>query len=214
VFPRDTLRRAAELGFGAVYCSDQHGGTGLGRLDASVIFEALSHGCPSTTAYISIHNMCAWMIDTFGGAELRERWMPALVSMQQLSSYCLTEPGSGSDAASLQTTAVKHGADRYLLNGTKSFISGAGESDVYVVMCRTGGSGPRGISCLLVEADSPGLSLGKKEQKVGWLSHPARQVFFDNVAVPATNLLGAEGEGFTIAMKGLNGGRVNVSSVH
>jgi len=212
IFPRETLRRAAELGFGAVYCHEQYGGTGLGRVDASVIFEALSHGCPSTTAYISIHNMCAWMIDTFGSDELRQRWIAPLASMEKFSSYCLTEPNSGSDSSSLQTTAVRRG-DCFVLNGTKSFISGAGESDVYIVMCRTGTAGPRGISCVLVEAGCPGLSFGKKEHKVGWLSHPARQVFFDNVTVPGSNLIGAEGEGFTIAMKGLNGGRVNISSV-
>ena len=212
IFPRDTLRRAAELGFGAVYCREEYGGTGLGRVDASVIFEALSHGCPSTTAYISIHNMCAWMIDTFGSEALRQRWIAPLASMEKFSSYCLTEPNSGSDSSSLQTSAVKQG-DSFVLNGTKSFISAAGESDVYLVMCRTGAAGPKGISCVLVEAGSRGLSFGKKENKVGWLSHPARQVFLDNVTVPVSNLLGREGEGFTIAMKGLNGGRVNVSSV-
>jgi len=211
-FPRDTLQRAAELGFGAVYCSEEYGGTGLGRLDASIIFEALSHGCPSTTAYISIHNMCAWMIDTFGSKALRKQWIAPLASMEKFSSYCLTEPNSGSDSSSLQTSAVRQG-DSFVLNGTKSFISGAGESDIYLVMCRTGSVGPKGISCILVEAGSKGLSFGKKEHKVGWLSHPARQVFFDNVTVPATNLIGEENQGFTIAMKGLNGGRVNVSSV-
>ena len=211
-FPRETLRHAAELGFGAVYCSEEYGGTGLGRLDASVIFEALSHGCPSTTAYISIHNMCAWMIDTFGSEELRKQWIAPLASMDKFSSYCLTEPNSGSDSSSLQTSAVIQG-DTFILNGTKSFISGAGESDIYLVMCRTGAGGPKGISCILVEAGSKGLSFGKKEHKVGWLSHPARQVFFDNVSVPVSNLLGEENQGFTIAMKGLNGGRVNVSSV-
>lgn len=212
IFPREMLRHAAELGFGAVYCSEDYGGTGLGRLDASVIFEALSHGCPSTTAYISIHNMCAWMIDTFGSEELRKQWIAPLASMMKFSSYCLTEPNSGSDSSSIQTSAVRQG-DKFVLNGTKSFISGAGESDLYLVMCRTGAAGPKGISCILVEADSKGLTFGKKENKVGWLSHPARQVFFDNVTVPVSNLLGEEGMGFTIAMKGLNGGRINVSSV-
>jgi len=212
MFPRETLRHAAELGFGAVYCSEEYGGTGLDRLDASVIFEALSHGCPSTTAYISIHNMCAWMIDTFGTEAQRKQWIAPLASMEKFSSYCLTEPNSGSDASSLQTTAVKQG-DSFVLNGTKSFISGAGESDIYLVMCRTGAVGPKGISCILVDACTKGLSFGKKEHKVGWLSHPARQVFFDNVTVPMSNLLGEENQGFTIAMKGLNGGRVNVSSV-
>lgn len=211
-FPRETLRHAAALGFGAVYCSEEYGGTGLDRLDASVIFEALAHGCPSTTAYITIHNMCAWMIDTFGSDALRKQWIASLASMEKFSSYCLTEPNSGSDSSSIQTSAVRQG-DTFILNGTKSFISGAGESDIYLVMCRTGSAGPKGISCLLVEAGSKGLSFGKKEHKVGWLSHPARQVFFDNVSVPVCNLIGEEGRGFTIAMKGLNGGRVNVSSV-
>jgi isobutyryl-CoA dehydrogenase len=211
-FPRQTMQRAAELGFGAVYCREQYGGTGLSRLDASIIFEALAHGCPSTTAYISIHNMCAWMIDTFGSEAHRKQWIAPLASMEKFSSYCLTEPNCGSDSASIQTSAVKQG-DSYIINGTKSFISGAGESDIYLVMCRTGVAGPKGISCILVDACCSGLSFGKKEQKVGWASHPARQVFFEDVRVPVSNLLGCEGQGFTIAMKGLNGGRINVASV-
>ncbi|KAK7107371.1 hypothetical protein V1264_015310 [Littorina saxatilis] len=211
IFPVDTMREAAKLGFGAVYCSEKYGGTGLTRLDASIIFEALSHGCCSTTAYISIHNMCAWMVDEFGTEELKQRWIPCLAAMDKFASYCLTEPGSGSDAASLVTSAKKDGSD-YVLNGAKAFISGAGETDVYLVMCRTGGAGPKGISCVMVEKDTPGLSFGKKEKKVGWNSHPCRIVSFDDCRVPQSNLLGSEGQGFNIAMRGLNGGRVNVAS--
>lgn len=211
IFPVETMRKAAALGFGAVYCNEKYGGTGLSRLDASIIFEALATGCCSTTAYISIHNMCAWMIDEFGTEELREKWIGSLATMDKFASYCLTEPGAGSDAASLTTSAKKDGAD-YVINGAKAFISGAGKSDVYVVMCRTGAAGAKGVSCILVEKDSPGLSFGKKEKKVGWNTHPARIVSFDDCRVPQTNLVGAEGEGFNIAMKGLNGGRLNVAS--
>ncbi|PVD29032.1 hypothetical protein C0Q70_11629 [Pomacea canaliculata] len=247
-FPVDTLRKAAELGFGAIYCQEKYGGTGLSRLDASIIFEALAQGCCSTTAYISIHNMCAWMIDEFGNEEQKKRWIPQLASMGCLASYCLTEPGSGSDAASLTTSARKDG-DSYVLNGSKSFISGAGATDVYLVMCRTGEAGPRGISCILVEKNTPGLSFGKKEKKagsnthlffflllffkpysdlliikinferiytlffrVGWNTHPARVVSFDDCRVPKANLLSVEGQGFNIAMRGLNGGRINIAS--
>lgn len=211
-FPKESMRLAAQLGFGAIYCREEFGGTGLGRVDASVIFEALAHGCPSTTAYISIHNMCAWMIDSFGNENQRKQWIPGLATMEKFASYCLTEPGSGSDAASLKSSAVRQG-DEYVLNGTKCFISGAGESDIYVVMIRTGGPGPKGISCFLVEADRKGISFGQKEDKVGWRTHPARQVFFEDVRVPVSNMLGQEGQGFHIAMKGLNGGRINVASV-
>ncbi|BFZ10088.1 hypothetical protein BsWGS_13127 [Bradybaena similaris] len=211
IFPVEAMRKAASLGFGAVYCSDQFGGTGLSRLDASVIFEALATGCCSTTAYISIHNMCAWMIDEFASDDLRSKWIPKLSSMEAFASYCLTEPGSGSDAASLITSAKKDGKD-YVLNGAKAFISGAGRSDVYVVMCRTGDQGAKGVSCILVEKGSPGLSFGKKEKKVGWNSHPARIVSFDDCRVPQSNLVGVEGQGFNIAMRGLNGGRINVAS--
>ncbi|KAJ3193052.1 Isobutyryl-CoA dehydrogenase, mitochondrial [Irineochytrium annulatum] len=210
-FPVDSLRKAAELGFGAIYCKPDHGGTGLGRIEASVIFEALSTGCVSTTAYISIHNMCAWMIDTFGSKELREKFIPRMATMELLSSYCLTEPGAGSDAASLATTAKLEG-DHYVLNGSKAFISGAGSSDLYVVMVRTGGPGPKGISCLLVEKDTPGLSFGKNELKVGWRSQPTRAITFEDCRVPKSNLIGSEGQGFSIAMQGLNGGRVNIAS--
>ncbi|CAM4552375.1 unnamed protein product [Leuciscus chuanchicus] len=211
IFPVDTMKKAAQLGFGGIYVNPDVGGSGLSRLDTSIIFEALSTGCVSTTAYISIHNMCAWMIDTFGNKEQREKYCPDLCSMQKFASYCLTEPGSGSDAASLLTSAKLQG-DHYILNGTKAFISGGGDTDVYVVMCRTGGKGPKGISCLVVEKETPGLSFGKKEKKVGWNSQPTRAVIFEDCAVPVTNRLGAEGEGFSIAMKGLNGGRINIAS--
>ncbi|KAK7171679.1 hypothetical protein R3I93_004090 [Phoxinus phoxinus] len=211
IFPVDAMKKAAQLGFGGIYVNPDVGGSGLSRLDTSIIFEALSTGCVSTTAYISIHNMCAWMIDTFGNKEQREKYCPDLCSMQKFASYCLTEPGSGSDAASLSTSAKLQG-DHYILNGTKAFISGGGDTDVYVVMCRTGVKGPKGISCLVVEKETPGLSFGKKEKKVGWNSQPTRAVIFEDCAVPVTNRLGAEGEGFSIAMKGLNGGRINIAS--
>ncbi|XP_040901491.1 isobutyryl-CoA dehydrogenase, mitochondrial [Toxotes jaculatrix] len=211
IFPVETMRKAAQLGFGGIYVQPDVGGSGLSRLDTSVIFEALSTGCTSTTAYISIHNMCAWMIDTFGNNEQREKFCPDLCSMEKFASYCLTEPGSGSDAASLLTSAQRKG-DHYILNGSKAFISGGGDTDVYVVMCRTGGKGPKGISCLVVEKGTPGLSFGKKEKKVGWNSQPTRAVIFEDCAVPVTNRLGEEGQGFSIAMKGLNGGRINIAS--
>uniref|UniRef100_A0AAY4AN84 Isobutyryl-CoA dehydrogenase, mitochondrial n=1 Tax=Denticeps clupeoides TaxID=299321 RepID=A0AAY4AN84_9TELE len=211
IFPVETMRKAAQLGFGGIYVRPDVGGTGLSRLDTSVIFEALSTGCTSTTAYISIHNMCAWMIDTFGNTEQRQQFCPDLCSMEKFASYCLTEPGSGSDAASLLTGAQRKG-DHYILNGSKAFISGAGDTDVYVVMCRTGGKGAKGISCLVVEKGTPGLSFGKKEKKVGWNSQPTRAVIFEDCAVPVANRLGEEGQGFTIAMKGLNGGRINIAS--
>ncbi|KAM4743069.1 isobutyryl-CoA dehydrogenase, mitochondrial isoform 2-T2 [Anableps anableps] len=210
IFPVETMRKAAHLGFGGIYVQPEVGGSGLSRLDTSIIFEALSTGCVSTTAYISIHNMCAWMIDTFGNDEQRERFCPDLCSMEKFASYCLTEPGSGSDAASLLTSAQQKG-DHYILNGSKAFISGGGDTDVYVVMCRTGGKGPKGISCLVVEKGTPGLSFGKKEKKVGWNSQPTRAVIFEDCAVPVTNRLGHEGQGFNIAMKGLNGGRINIA---
>ncbi|GAA6225724.1 isobutyryl-CoA dehydrogenase, mitochondrial [Lates japonicus] len=211
IFPVETMRKAAQLGFGGIYVQPDVGGSGLSRLDTSVIFEALSTGCVSTTAYISIHNMCAWMIDTFGNNEQREKFCPDLCSMEKFASYCLTEPGSGSDAASLLTSAQRKG-DHYILNGSKAFISGGGDTDVYVVMCRTGSKGPKGISCVVVEKGTLGLSFGKKEQKVGWNSQPTRAVIFEDCAVPVTNRLGEEGQGFSIAMKGLNGGRINIAS--
>ncbi|XP_025320636.1 isobutyryl-CoA dehydrogenase, mitochondrial isoform X1 [Canis lupus baileyi] len=211
LFPVDAMRKAAQLGFGGVYVRTDVGGSGLSRLDTSVIFEALATGCTSTTAYISIHNMCVWMIDTFGNEEQRHRFCPPLCTMEKFASYCLTEPGSGSDAASLLTSAKRQG-DHYILNGSKAFISGGGESDIYVVMCRTGGPGPKGISCVVVEKGTPGLSFGKKEKKVGWNSQPTRAVIFEDCAVPVANRIGNEGQGFIIAMKGLNGGRINVAS--
>uniref|UniRef100_A0A8D2LJE4 Acyl-CoA dehydrogenase family member 8 n=1 Tax=Varanus komodoensis TaxID=61221 RepID=A0A8D2LJE4_VARKO len=211
IFPVETMRKVAQLGFGGIYVRPDVGGSGLSRLDTSVIFEALSTGCVSTTAYISIHNMCAWMIDTFGNEEQRHKYCPSLCSMEKLASYCLTEPGSGSDAASLLTSAKRKGDD-YILNGSKAFISGGGDTDLYVVMCRTGGPGPKGISCLVLERGMPGLSFGKKEKKVGWNSQPTRAVMFEDCVVPVANRLGEEGQGFNIAMKGLNGGRINIAS--
>ncbi|XP_030599972.1 isobutyryl-CoA dehydrogenase, mitochondrial isoform X1 [Archocentrus centrarchus] len=211
IFPVETMRKAAQLGFGGIYVQPDVGGSGLSRLDTTIIFEALSTGCVSTTAYISIHNMCAWMIDSFGNEEQREKFCPDLCSMEKFASYCLTEPGSGSDAASLLTSAQRKG-DHYILNGSKAFISGGGDTDIYVVMCRTGGKGPKGISCLVVEKGAPGLSFGKKEKKVGWNSQPTRAVIFEDCAVPVANRLGEEGQGFSIAMKGLNGGRINIAS--
>ncbi|XP_072342964.1 isobutyryl-CoA dehydrogenase, mitochondrial isoform X1 [Scyliorhinus torazame] len=210
-FPVEVMRKAAQLGFGGIYVRPDVGGSGLSRVDTSIIFEALSTGCTSTTAYISIHNMCVWMIDIFGSEELRHTHCPTLCSMEKFASYCLTEPGSGSDAASLITTAKRDG-DCYILNGSKAFISGGGETDLYVLMCRTGNTGPKGISCLLVEKGTPGLSFGKKEKKVGWNSQPTRAVIFEDCAVPVSNLIGKEGDGFSIAMNGLNGGRINIAS--
>ena len=211
IFPEDTLRKAAALGFGGLYVSEDVGGSGLTRLDAAVVIEALAQGCPSTTAYLSIHNMAAWMIDRYGDAAQRTRFLPDLVSMATFASYCLTEPGSGSDAASLKTKAVREG-DHYVLNGTKAFISGGGRSDIYVVMVRTGGEGPKGISCVIVEAGTPGLSFGGQEVKLGWKSQPTAQVHFTDCRVPVANRLGAEGEGFKIAMAGLDGGRINIAA--
>ncbi|KAJ3067918.1 Isobutyryl-CoA dehydrogenase, mitochondrial [Podochytrium sp. JEL0797] len=210
-FPVETMKKAAELGFGAIYCSDEFGGTGMKRIDASIIFEAMSGGCVPTTAFISIHNMVAWMIDSFGSNELREKYMPQLASMDLLASYCLTEPASGSDAASLQTTAKREG-DHLVINGSKAFISGAGASDLYLVMVRTGGPGAKGITSVLVEKGTPGLSFGKNEDKIGWKCQPTRVITFEDVRVPITNIVGEEGKGFTYAMKGLNGGRVNIAS--
>jgi len=210
-FPVDKLRKAASLGFGGIYVRDDVGGSALTRTDAAIIFEELSKGCTSTAAYISIHNMAAWMIDTFAGEDIRQRFLPGLCSMDQFASYCLTEPGSGSDAASLRTKAVLDG-DCYVLNGSKAFISGGGASDVYVTMVRTGGNGPSGISCVLVEKDTPGLSFGAQEQKLGWKSQPTAQVNFEDCRVPKANLIGNEGDGFKIAMAGLDGGRLNIGA--
>ncbi|MGW8279181.1 acyl-CoA dehydrogenase family protein [Sphingomonas aurantiaca] len=211
IFPRDTIKAAAELGFAAIYVSEESGGIALGRLEAALIMEAMSYGCPSTSAFISIHNMAAWMIDRFGSAAVKDRYLPDLVTMDRLASYCLTEPGSGSDAAALKTRAVRDGDD-WIVTGSKQFISGAGENEVYVTMVRTGEDGPKGISCLVIEKDMPGVSFGANEKKLGWHSQPTRQVIFDGVRVPAANMVGGEGEGFRIAMMGLDGGRLNIGA--
>ena len=210
-FPEDVLREAAEMGFAGIYTGEAHGGSGMSRLDACLIFEQLSRGCVSTAAYISIHNMCAWMIDSWGDDGQRAKFLPPLMSMEHFASYCLTEPGAGSDAASLRTKAVRDGDD-YVLNGSKAFISGGGRSDIYVVMARTGGEGPRGISTFLVEKGTPGLSFGANEKKLGWNSQPTAVVNFEDCRIPAANRLGEEGIGFKIAMNGLNGGRVNIGA--
>jgi hypothetical protein len=210
-FPVDVLREAADLGFAGIYVKTDVGGSEMSRLDAAIIMEELSAGCTSTAAFISIHNMASWMIDRFGSDEQRHRFLPKMTTMEKIASYCLTEPGSGSDAASLKTRAVKDG-DHYVLNGGKAFISGAGVSDVYVCMVRTGEDGPKGVSCLVVEKGTPGLSFGKKERKMGWNSQPTATVLFDNCRVPVANRIGAEGEGFRIAMMGLDGGRINIGA--
>ena len=212
IFPRDTIRQAAELGFGSIYVSEESGGIGLGRLEAALIMEAMAYGCPSTSAFISIHNMASWMIDRFGAAAVKEKYLPSMVTMERIGSYCLTEPGSGSDAAALKTKAVKDG-DCYVVSGSKAFISGGGENEIYVTMTRTGVDGPKGISCLVIEKDMPGVSFGAQEKKLGWHSQPTAQVNFDEVRVPAENLVGGEGEGFRIAMMGLDGGRLNIGAL-
>lgn len=211
IFPVETLRKAAALGFAGIYTSPEFGGSGVGRLEASLIFEELSSACPSTAAYISIHNMVSWMIDSFGNGEQRKTWLPKLMTMEHLSSYCLTEPSSGSDASSLKTKAMKEGDD-YILNGEKAFISGGGVSDLYLCMVRTGEEGPNGISAIVVEKGTPGLSFGKPEKKMGWKSQPTTTVIFQNCKVPITNRIGEEGQGFKIAMQGLDGGRINIAS--
>jgi isobutyryl-CoA dehydrogenase len=210
-FPIAALRRAAELGFAGICVGDEFGGSGLGRIDAAIIFEELAAACASTAAYLSIHNMAAWMIDRFGSREQRARFLPKLMTMQHFASYCLTEPGSGADAAALATRAMRDGDD-YVLNGTKAFISGGSVSDLYVTMVRTGGAGPKGISCLVIEKGMPGLSFGKKERKLGWNTQPTAMVIFEDCRVPIANRLGAEGDGFKIAMMGLDGGRINISA--
>ena len=211
IFPADTLRKAAALGFGGIYVRDDVGGSALSRLDATIIFEELAQGCTSTAAYISIHNMAAWMIDAFADAPQRQRFLPKLCTMEHFASYCLTEPDAGSDAASLRTSAVRDG-DHYVLDGAKAFISGGGTSDVYACMVRTGDSGPGGITCIVVENGTPGLSFGAKEKKLGWHSQPTAVVNFDQCRVPVANRIGAEGEGFRIAMSGLDGGRLNIAA--
>ena len=210
-FPVESLRKAAALGFGGIYVKEDVGGSALSRLDAALIFEELAQGCTSTAAYISIHNMAAWMIDAFGSDELRKRFLPKLCTMQHFASYCLTEPGAGSDAASLVTRA-RRDSDFYILDGTKAFISGGGVSDIYVVMVRTGESGPGGISCVVVEKGSPGLSFGAQEKKLGWKTQPTAMVNFENCRIPVSNRIGAEGQGFKIAMAGLDGGRLNIGA--
>ncbi len=210
-FPVDVMRLAAEMGFCGIYTAEEHGGMSLGRVEAALIFEELSRGDVSTAAFISIHNMATWMIDSFGSDDLRGRYVPRLTTMELIASYCLTEPGSGSDAAGLRTTAKRDG-DHWVLNGSKAFISGAGTSDVYVVMARTGGDGPKGISTFVVEKDAPGLSFGAQEKKMGWNSQPTAIVAFDDCRIPATNLLGKEGDGFRYAMMGLDGGRLNIAA--
>ncbi len=210
-FPVETLRQAAALGFGGIYVGADVGGSALSRLEAALIFEELAQGCPSTAAYISIHNMVAWMIDRYGDAGQRSRYLPKLCTMAHFASYCLTEPDAGSDAASLKTRATRDG-DGYVLDGNKAFISGGGVSDIYLVMARTGEGGPRGISCFVVEKGTPGLSFGAQEKKLGWKSQPTAMVMFEGCRVPAANRLSAEGQGFKIAMAGLDGGRLNISA--
>jgi alkylation response protein AidB-like acyl-CoA dehydrogenase len=211
VFPVEALRDAAALGFGGIYVKDDVGGSAQGRLEAALIFEELAQGCTSTAAYISIHNMAAWMIDSFGDGDVRRKFLPKLCSMEHFASYCLTESDSGSDAASLKTKAVRDG-DHYVLDGSKAFISGGGVSDIYVVMVRTGEAGPRGISCIVVEKGTPGLSYGAQERKLGWKSQPTAMVMLENCRVPIANRVGAEGQGFKIAMAGLDGGRLNIGA--
>jgi acyl-CoA dehydrogenase len=210
-YPVDVWKAAGELGFGSIYVSEESGGIGLGRLEAALIMEAMAYGCPATSSFISIHNMAAWMIDTFGSDDLKSRYLPALVSMEKIASYCLTEPGSGSDAAALKTSARLDG-DHYVLNGTKQFISGAGYNDIYVVMVRTNDNGAKGITCLVVEKDTPGLSFGAPEKKLGWNASPTAQVIFEDCRVPVANRVGAEGDGFRFAMAGLDGGRLNIGA--
>lgn len=210
-FPREVIKQTAELGFGAIYVSEESGGIGLGRLEAALIMEAMAYGCPATSAYISIHNMAAWMIDAFGSDEVKAHYLPDLVSMEKIASYALTEPGSGSDAAGLKTTARLDG-DHYVLNGTKQFISGGGYNDIYVTMVRTSEDKSRGITCLVVDKDTPGVSFGAPEKKLGWNASPTAQVIFEDARVPAANRVGAEGEGFRFAMMGLDGGRLNIGA--
>ena len=211
IFPTDVLRELARLGFAGVYVGEEYGGSGLSRLEAALVFEALSAGCTSTAAYLTIHNMASWMIDSFGNKIQRAKFLPSLMRMDMMASYALTEPGSGSDAAAMRSRATRDG-DNYVLNGSKAFISGAGHSDLYVAMVRTGDAGAGGVSCFLIEKDTPGLSFGANERKMGWNSQPTAQVIFENCHVPVENLLGEEGDGFKFAMKGLDGGRLNIAA--
>ena len=211
IFPTDVLRELAQLGFAGVYVGEEYGGSGLSRLEAALVFEALSAGCTSTAAYLTIHNMASWMIDSFGNEDQRSKFLPPLMRMDMMASYCLTEPGSGSDAAAMRSRAQRDG-DHYVLNGSKAFISGAGYSDLYVAMVRTGDADAGGVSCFLIEKDTPGLSFGANERKMGWNSQPTAQVIFEDCRVPVENLLGEEGDGFKFAMKGLDGGRLNIAA--
>jgi hypothetical protein len=211
IFAKDALRAAGELGFMGMYTPESAGGLGMSRRDASVIVEELARGCTATAAFVTIHNMATYMVGKYGSSSLVEQWCPELVTGQKLASYCLTEPGSGSDAASLRTTATREGDD-YIINGSKAFISGAGDTDALVVMLRTGGEGARGISTVLVPGDAPGITYGKKEEKMGWNAQPTRAIAFDNVRVPVSNRLGDEGQGFAITMEGLDGGRINIAT--
>lgn len=211
IFPRDVIKQSADLGFGGIYVSEESGGIGLGRLESAIIMEAMAYGCPSTSAFISIHNMAAWMIDTFGAQAVKDKYLPDLINMDKISSYCLTEPGAGSDAASLKTKAVRDG-DYYVVSGSKAFISGGGENELYVTMTRTSDDGASGVTCLVIEKDMEGVSFGANEKKLGWHSQPTAQVNFDNVLVPVENRVGGEGEGFRIAMAGLDGGRLNIGA--
>ncbi len=210
-FPVDTLREMAGLGFAGIYLQEEHGGSGLSRFDAALIFEALSGGCTSTAAYMTIHNMASWMIDSFGSAEQRAKYLPRLTSMEWIASYCLTEPGSGSDAGAMRSRALRDG-DHYVLNGSKAFISGSGVSDIYVAMVRTGDEGAKGVSCFIIEKGMPGLSFGANEKKMGWNNQPTAQVIFEDCRVPVENRIGEEGEGFKFAMMGLDGGRLNIAA--
>ena len=210
-FPVDTLREMAALGFAGIYLREDHGGAGLSRLDAALIFEALSGGCTSTAAYMTIHNMASWMIDSFGSTEQRAKYLPRLTSMEWIASYCLTEPDSGSDASAMRSRAVRDG-DAYVLNGSKAFISGSGVSDIYVAMVRTGDEGAKGVSCFIIEKGTPGLSFGANEKKMGWNNQPTAQVIFEDCRVPVANRIGEEGEGFKFAMMGLDGGRLNIAA--
>jgi hypothetical protein len=209
--PVDVLRAGAELGMAGIYVKEEHGGSNLTRLDATLIFEGLSYGCPSIAAFLSIHNMCAWMIDSFGSEEQRSHWVPKLCSMEAIASYCLTEPGSGSDAAALRTSAKSQG-NELVLNGSKAFTTGGGFTDLYIVMARTGDNSPKGISSILVEKEAEGFSFGANEKKMGWNAQPTSELQFDNCKVPATNMLGEEGAGFKYAMMGLDGGRINIAA--
>jgi len=211
IFPRETIQKAAELGFGGIYVSEESGGIGLGRLESAIIMEAMAYGCPSTSAFISIHNMASWMIDSFGSQVVKDKYLPDLVGMEKIASYCLTEAGAGSDAAALKTKAVKDG-DHYVVNGSKQFISGGGTNEIMVTMTRTSDDGAKGVTCLVIEKDMEGVSFGANERKLGWHSQPTAQVNFDNVRVPLENRVGDEGEGFGIAMAGLDGGRLNIGA--